>query len=66
MVGDRCERVREGKIDSRGREGMNGGGDGGVQGWVGDVARRETRWSREGLWVGEGRKEEERPEWEGR
>lgn len=30
-----------------------------------DVARRETRWSKEGLWAGEGRKEEEGPEWEG-
>lgn len=37
-----------------------------MQGWVGDVVRRETRWSREGLWVGEGRREEEGPEWDGR
>lgn len=29
------------------------------------MMRRETRWLREGLWVGEGRREEG-PEWEGR
>lgn len=32
MGGDRYERVRDGKIDPRGREGMNGGGVGECKG----------------------------------